>query len=88
MCHHTTLFSQTLSLISRHIFQKLEHRHKTGRSSRKFGFKEQFTVLAFIHLAARKSMLEGLRCLAATKNRLYHFGLKMLRVQPLPMLIR
>ena len=76
MSHHTTLFSQTLSLIPRHIFQKLEHRHKTGRSSRKFGFKEQFTVLAFIHLAARKSMRDGLRCLAATKNRLYHFGLK------------
>ncbi|MDR1946263.1 MAG: DUF4372 domain-containing protein, partial [Desulfovibrio sp.] len=42
--HTTTLFSQTLSLIPRHVFQKLERRHKTGRSSRKFGFKEQFTV--------------------------------------------
>jgi len=48
MAHHSTLFSQTLSLIPRHVFQKLEHRHKTGRSSRRFGFKEQFTVMAFI----------------------------------------
>ena len=32
MSFHNTLFSQTLSLIPRHIFQKLEHRHKTGRS--------------------------------------------------------
>ena len=76
MSHHNTLFSQTLSLIPRHVFQKLEHRHKTGRSSRKFGFKEQFTVMAFIQLAARRSMRDGLRCLEAVGNRLYHWGLK------------
>jgi hypothetical protein len=76
MAHHTTLFSQTLSLIPRHVFQKLEHRHKTGRSSRRFGFKEQFTVMAFIHLAARRSMRDGIRCLAAAGKRLYHWGLQ------------
>jgi len=76
LSHHTTLFSQTLSLIPRHVFQKLEKRHKTGRSSRKFGFKEQFTVMAFIQLAARRSMRDGLRCLEAVGSRLYHWGLK------------
>ena len=76
MSHHNTLFSQTLSLIPRHVFQKLEIRHKAGRTSRKFGFKEQFTVMAFIQLAARRSMRDGLRCLTAAGNRLYHFGLK------------
>ncbi len=76
MSHHNTLFSRTLSLIPRHVFQKLEKRHKTGRSSRKFGFKEQFTVMAFIQLAARRSMRDSLRCLAAAGNRLYHWGLK------------
>lgn len=76
MSQHNTLFSQTLSLIPRHVFQKLEHRHKTGRSSRKFGFKEQFTVMAFIQLAARRSMRDGLRCLSAAGSRLYHWGLK------------
>ena len=75
MAHHNTLFSQTLSLIPRHVFQKLEHRHKTGRASRKFGFKEQFTVMAFIQLAARRSMRDGLRCLEAAGKRLYHLGL-------------
>ena len=75
MSHHNTLFSQMLSLIPRHVFQKLEARHKTGRSSRQFGFKEQFTVMAFIQLAARRSMRDGLRCLAACGKRLYHFGL-------------
>lgn len=76
MSHHNTLFSQTLSLIPRHVFQKLEKRHKTGRSSRKFGFKEQFTVMAFIQLAARRSMRDALRCLEAAGSRLYHWGLK------------
>ena len=75
MAHHNTLFSQMLSLIPRHVFQKLENRHKTGRSSRKFGFKEQFTVMAFIQLAARRSMRDGVRCLAAAGKRLYHWGL-------------
>ena len=75
MAHHNTLFFQTLSLIPRHVFQKLEHRHKTGRASRKFGFKEQFTVMAFIQLAARRSMRDGLPCLEAAGKRLYHWGL-------------
>ncbi|WP_371261804.1 DUF4372 domain-containing protein, partial [Desulfovibrio desulfuricans] len=52
LSHHTTLFSQLLSLIPGHVFEKLERKHKTGRSSRQFGFKEQFTVMAFIQLAA------------------------------------
>lgn len=76
MSHHNNLLSQTLSLIPRHVFQKLQARHKAGRASRKFGFKEQFTVMAFIQLAARRSMRDGLRALSAAGNRLYHWGLK------------
>ena len=33
-------------------------------------------VMAFIHLAARRSMRDGLRCLCAAGSRLYHWGLK------------
>lgn len=76
MSYHNNLLSQTLSLIPRHVFQKLQARHKTGRASRQFGFKEQFTVMAFIQLAARRSMRDGLRALSAAGNRLYHWGLK------------
>ena len=32
--------------------------------------------MAFIQLAARRSMRDGLRCLTAADNRLYHWGLK------------
>ena len=76
MSFHSTLFSQTLSFIPRLVFQKLELRHKTGRASRKFGFKEQFTAMAFIQLASRRSMRDGLRCLAASGRQLYHWGLR------------
>jgi len=76
LCHNNTLFSQILSLIPGHVFQSLERRHKTGRCSRQFGFKEQFTIMAFIQLAARSSLRDGLRCLSAAGRRLYHWGLK------------
>ena len=46
-----------------------------GAGSR-HGFKEQFTTMAFIQLAARRSMRDGIRCLAAAGKRLYHWGLR------------
>ena len=77
MSYCNTLLSQTLALIPRHVFQKLENRHRTGRSSRKFGFKEQFTVMAFIQLAARRSLRDALRCFVSAGRRLYHLGLRV-----------
>ncbi|WP_367274819.1 DUF4372 domain-containing protein [uncultured Desulfovibrio sp.] len=67
----------TPPLIPRHIFQKLEHRHKTGRSSRKLGFKEQFIAMAFTQLAralhARRPALSergrGDACITGPENR-------------------
>ena len=78
MAYRNTLLSQTLALIPRHVFQKLENRHRTGRSSRKFGFKEQFTVMAFIQLAARRSLRDALRCFVSAGRRLYHLGLRVI----------
>ena len=77
MAHHNTLISQTLSLIPRHVFQKLEHRHKTGRSLRKFGFKEQFTVMAFIqlNLFGMDSLEELLNPRRLRTENPYNFGL-------------
>ncbi len=65
--YHNTLFYQTLSLISGHVFQKLEHRRNTGPSLCVFGFKNQFTAVAFMRLAARRSTRDGLRSLSASK---------------------
>ena len=76
MAHSNTLFAQMLSLIPRHEIQLLEGKHKCGRSSRQFGFKEQLAVMLFIQLAARDSLRDGLRCLTALGRRLYHWGLQ------------
>ena len=50
MAHRTTLFGELQRLIPGHVFEKLERKYKVGRASRKFGFKEQFTVIAFFQL--------------------------------------
>jgi len=50
-----TLVLQGLALIPRLVCQKLQHHHTVGRSVRKFGFKKQFTTMAFIQLTARRS---------------------------------
>jgi hypothetical protein len=76
MAHNNTLFAQILSLIPRHEIQFLEGKHKCGRSSRLFGFKQQLAVMLFIQLAARNSLRDGLRCLTALGSRLYHWGLR------------
>ena len=76
LAHHNTLLTQLLSLIPGHIFQLLEDQHRCGRSSRRFGFKQQFVVMAFIHLAVRTSLRDGLRALTAAGRRLYHLGLR------------
>lgn len=76
MSHTTTPFGEILHLIPRHIFQKLEKRHACGRKSRKFGFKEQFTVMAFVMLAASRSLRDAVASLKAQGSRLYHWGLQ------------
>lgn len=76
MSHVTTPFGEILHLIPRHVFQKLEKRHACGRKSRKFGFREQFTVMAFVMLAASRSLRDALASLKAQGNRLYHWGLQ------------
>ena len=68
--------SHSIALIPRHVFQKLECRYQTGRSSRKLGFKEQFTIMAFIQPAARRSLRDALRCFESAGRRLYHLGLR------------
>lgn len=75
MAHRTTLFGELQRLIPGHVFEKLERKHKAGRASRKFGFKEQFTVIAFFMLSACSTMREGIRNLYSIPSRLYHWGL-------------
>jgi len=74
--YYNTILSQLLSLIPRHVFGELERKHATVRKARVFTRWSQFVCLAFIHLAARPSMRDGIRNLDANTRRLYHLGLK------------
>ena len=71
MSHVATPFSEILHLIPRHVFQKLERRHACGRKSRQFGFREQFTVMAFVVLATSRSLRDALASLKAQAKRLH-----------------
>jgi len=76
VAHHNSILNQMLSFIPRHVFQRLEREHHTGRQPRTFSLWNQFVCLAFIQLAGRKSMRDGIRNLQATPKKLYHLGLK------------
>jgi hypothetical protein len=65
-----------LSLIPRPVFSALEKRHITGRKPRAFSLWAQFVALAFIQVAARRSMRDGLRNLEAASGHLYHLGIR------------
>ncbi len=77
MADNATLFKRTLSLIPPSIFYKLEKKYETGRSSRKFGFSQQFIFLAFLQLASFVSMRSTLENLKAITKKLYHLGFKI-----------
>ena len=82
MAHGTTLFGELQRLIPGHVFEKLERKHKTGRASRKFGFKAQFAVISFFMLSACNTMREGIRNLHPIPGRLYHWGIKQVTRSP------
>ena len=76
VAHSNTILSQLLSLIPRHVFTQAERDYPTARKTRVFSRWNQFVCLAFIHLAARHSMRDGIRNLAVNARKLYHLGTK------------
>jgi hypothetical protein len=76
VAHSNSILNQMLSFIPRHVFQRLEREHLTGRQPRTFGLWNQFVCLMFIQLSGRKSMRDCIRNLQAAPKKLYHLGLK------------
>jgi len=73
---HASLFSQILSLISRHEFAGHVNDLKTDRHSKGFSCWDQFVAMLFCQLAQAKSLREicqGLRCCL---GKLHHLGLR------------
>ena len=76
MAYSNTILSQLLQLIPRHVFEAVERQHPSARKARVFTRWAQFVSLAFIHLAARPSMRDGIRNLDANSQQFYHLGIK------------
>lgn len=74
MAHCNTLFHQMLKLIPRHVFDKLESGHSTGRRARSFTRWSQFVNLMFMQLTSRASLRDGVDSLRAKERNLYHLG--------------
>lgn len=74
MAHSNTLFHQMLKLIPRHVFDKLESDHSTGRRARSFTRWSQFVNLMFMQVTSRASLRDGVDSLRAKERNLYHLG--------------
>jgi len=65
MVGHVSLFSQMLSLVDRHRFERLVREHKAERGAKGFSCWSQFVSMMFCQLAQAKSLREivdGLAC--------------------------
>jgi hypothetical protein len=65
-----------LKLIPRHLFDKLEAEHGTGRKARSFPRWSQLVHLLSMQLTARASLRDGINSLKARIKSLYHLGVK------------
>ena len=76
MVGHASLFSQMLSLVDRHRFERLVREHKAERGAKGFSCWSQFVAMMFCQLAQAKSLREIIDGLACCEGKLRHLGLK------------
>lgn len=69
-----SLFSQALSLVNRHSFERLVREHGTERGSKGFDSWDQFVALLFSQLAGANSLREISDGLASCMGKLRHLG--------------
>jgi hypothetical protein len=75
MVRTSSLFSQLLSLISRHDFARHVRDLKTERHSKGFGCWDQLVAMLFCQLAQAKSLREIQQGLSSCLGKLQHLGL-------------
>ena len=76
MVGHAILFSQMLSLVDRHRFERLVREHKAERGAKGFSCWSQFVSMMFCQLAQAKSLREIIDGLACCEGKLRHLGLE------------
>ena len=76
MVGHASLFSQMLSLVDRHRFERLVREHKAERGAKGFSCWSQFVAMMFCQLAQAKSLREIIDGLACCEGKVRHLGLE------------
>jgi Domain of unknown function (DUF4372) len=76
MVGHASLFSQLLSLVDRHRFERFVREQKAERGAKGFSCWSQFVVMMFCQLAQAKSLREIIDGLACCEGKLRHLGLE------------
>ena len=76
MVGHASLFSQLLSLVDRHRFERLVREHKAERGAKGFSCWSQFVAMMFCQLAQAKSLRVIIDGLACCEGKLRHLGLE------------
>ena len=76
MSTEKTIFSQLLSFVPRHEFDKCVARYDGDYRVRSFTCWEQFIVMCFAQLTYRESLRDIETCLHTMQSKLYHVGLR------------
>ena len=75
MVSHSSLFSQVLTLVNRHQFQRRVKECKSEKGAKGFSCWSQFVSMMFAQLAQAKSLREIIDGLACCEAKLNHLGL-------------
>jgi hypothetical protein len=70
------VFSQLMSLLPIHDFQKCVQRYRGNYKVQDFSCFDQFLCMAFAQLTYRESLRDIESCLRAVKSKLYHMGIR------------
>jgi hypothetical protein len=71
-----TVFSQFMSMITEHEFDKCVARYNDNHRVRKFSCRDHFYVMSFAQLTLRESLRYIENCLTALSGKFYHCGIK------------
>ncbi len=76
MVGHSSLFSQLLSVVNRHQFERRVRESGAETASKGFNCWSQFVAMMFCQLAQAKSLREISDGLACCEGKLNHLGLE------------
>jgi len=74
------VFSQVMDHLPMHIFRRCVSQYQGERYVKKFGCLDQYLSMAFAQLTHRESLRDIEACLLAHQSKLYHMGIRSIKV--------